>query len=253
MLLAPLASAGLLSLTTIEIIFFIDVITAVIGVFTLLLFLKIPLHAKARETQATSYFDDFRAGVSYIHHHEFLKKFFIFFALFLVLAAPASFLTPLQVTRSFGANEWYLSAIEMAFSIGMIAGGIIIASWGGFKNKTHTMSLASFGFGLCTFLLGVIPVFWLYLIFMGIIGVVMPLFNTPATVLLQEKVEPDYLGRVFGVLTMIATSVMPLGMLVFGPLADIIAIEWLLIGTGILLFILSFFLLGSKVLIEAGK
>lgn len=81
----------------------------------------------------------------------------------------------------------------------------------------------------------------------------MPMFNTPATVLLQEKVEEDYLGRVFGVLTMISTSMMPLGMLVFGPIADIIAIEWLLIGTGILIFALGFFLLGSKVLIEAGK
>lgn len=88
---------------------------------------------------------------------------------------------------------------------------------------------------------------------MALVGLVMPMFNTPATVLLQEKVEPDYLGRVFGVLTMISTSIMPLGMIIFGPLADVVAIEWLLIGTGILLFMLGFVLLGSKVLIEAGK
>ena len=88
---------------------------------------------------------------------------------------------------------------------------------------------------------------------MGLIGVAMPFFNTPSTVLLQEKVEGDYLGRVFGVLGMIATSMMPLGMLVFGPISDIIKIEWLLMGTGFLLFIQGFFLLGSKVLIEAGK
>lgn len=81
----------------------------------------------------------------------------------------------------------------------------------------------------------------------------MPIFNTPSMVLLQEKIEGDLLGRVFGVLGMISTSMMPLGMLVFGPISDIIKIEWLLIGTGILLFIQGFFLLGSKVLIEAGK
>ena len=253
MLLAPIASAGLLSITTIEVIFFIDVITAVIAVLILLLFLKVPLHEKAQEAHTTGYFSDFKAGLSYINHHAFLKKFFIFFAMFLILAAPAAFLTPLQVTRSFGANEWYLSAIEIAFSIGMMIGGIVIASWGGFKNKTHTMTISAFGFGIGTILLGIVPVFWIYLIVMAIVGVVMPMFNTPATVLLQEKVEPDYLGRVFGVLTMISTSVMPLGMLIFGPLADIVAIEWLLIGTGVLLFLLGFFLLGSKVLMEAGK
>jgi DHA3 family macrolide efflux protein-like MFS transporter len=88
---------------------------------------------------------------------------------------------------------------------------------------------------------------------MGLIGIAMPMFNTPSTVLLQEKVEADFLGRVFGVLVMISSSMMPLGMILFGPLSDIIKIEWLLIGTGLLLFIQGFFLLGDKVLIEAGK
>jgi len=81
----------------------------------------------------------------------------------------------------------------------------------------------------------------------------MPLFNTPATVLLQEKVEEDYLGRVFGIMGMISTSMMPLGMLIFGPIADIIKIEWLLLATGIFIIILAYFLGRNKVLIEAGK
>ncbi|MNP08071.1 hypothetical protein D3C76_1001270 [compost metagenome] len=87
---------------------------------------------------------------------------------------------------------------------------------------------------------------------MGIFGIVMPMFNTPSTVLLQEKVEPDYLGRVFGVFGMISSSMMPLGMLVFGPIADMIRIEYLLIGTGSLLFVLSFFLIRNKSLVNNG-
>ena len=104
-----------------------------------------------------------------------------------------------------------------------------------------------------TFALGVVPIFVIYLLFMGLIGVVMPFFNTPSTVLLQERVEGDFLGRVFSVLVMISTSMMPLGMLVFGPLADIIEIEWLLIVTGILLLLQGLFLFRNKVLVEAGK
>lgn len=49
------------------------------------------------------------------------------------------------------------------------------------------------------------------------------------------------------------SSMMPLGMLVFGPVADIIRIEWLLLGTGALLFAQSLFVLGNRALIEAGK
>jgi DHA3 family macrolide efflux protein-like MFS transporter len=135
----------------------------------------------------------------------------------------------------------------------MMVGGIIMASWGGFKNKIHTMTLSSLMIGACTFALGVIPLFWIYLVFMGLVGVSMPFFNTPFTVLLQEKVEADFLGRVFGVLAMISSTMMPLGMLVFGPLSDTIKIGWLLIGTGFLMFIEGFFLLGNKVLLEAGK
>lgn len=253
MLVSPMVSAALLSIASIETIFFIDVVTAVIAVFILLVFLKIPVHAKALQNQAMGYYSDLKQGFIYIKNHAFLKSFFTFFAFFMVLAAPAAFLTPLQVTRTFGEEVWRLTAIEIAFSIGMILGGILISSWGGFKNKIHTMTLSSFMFGICTFALGVVPVFWIYLIFMFITGIAMPIFNTPSTVLLQEKVEGDYLGRIFGVMGMISTSMMPLGMLIFGPIADMVKIEWLLIATGILLFIQSFFLMASKVLVEAGK
>lgn len=253
MLLSPMASGALLSITTIEFIFLIDVVTAAVAIATLLFLLNIPAHTKAIIKDGVGYFEDFKKGLLYIHNHDFLKKLFTFFAVFLILAAPVSFLTPLQVARSFGDDVWRLTAIEMAFSIGMMVGGALIASWGGFKNKTYSMTLSCFIFAICTFLLGIVPSFVLYLTIMGICGIAMPIFNTPFTVLLQEKVETDYLGRVFGVLSMISTSVMPLGMLIFGPIADFVDIEWLLIGTGIFMFIEAFFLAGSKVLVQAGK
>jgi len=253
MLLSPMASGALLMMATIETIFFIDVSTAAVAVLVLLLFLQVPVHAKASAKQSVSYFHDMQEGIRYIRNHAYVKNFFLFCAVFFFLAAPASFLTPLQVARSFGEDVWRLTAIEVTFSIGMMAGGLLMVSWGGFKNRVHTMALAALLFGVCTFAFGVIPVFWLYLIFMVLTGVAMPIFNTPSVVLLQEKVEGDFLGRVFGVLGMIASSMMPLGMLVFGPLADVIQIEWMLMATGLLLFIQGFFLLGNRVLLEAGK
>lgn len=135
MFVAPMVSAGLLSVTSIEMIFFIDVITAAIAIITLLGFLKISVHEKASEQQKTSYLNDFKHGLTYIKDHDFLKTFFLFFALFFVLMAPAAFLTPLQVTRSFGDDIWRLTAIELAFSIGMMTGGGIIASWEASKTK----------------------------------------------------------------------------------------------------------------------
>lgn len=252
-LVSPMLSGALLTIATIEIIFFIDVITAAAAVLILLLFLHVPAHAKALEKHKISYFGDMRQGVGYIRRHGFVKTIFVFCAIYFILVAPLAFLTPLQVTRSFDGDVWHLTAIEVAFSIGMMTGGLIMASWGGFKNKLHTMVLSNISIAVCTFALGIIPVFWIYIILMGVVGIALPVFNTPFMVLLQQKVEQDFLGRVFGVLNMISSSTMPMAMLAFGPAADFIKIERLLIVTGLLMIIQSLAMLCNKVLLEAGK
>jgi MFS transporter, DHA3 family, macrolide efflux protein len=250
---SPMLSGAILSFATIESIFFIDVVTAAIAILILSLFLQVPVHKKATEKIQVSYFTDLREGLLYIKNHSFVRTIFIFCAFFYVFVSPLAFLTPLQVTRSFGNDVWRLTAIEVAFSLGMMMGGILIASWGGFKNKYQTMVFSTFIMAIGTIALGLVPVFWIYLAIMGAVGLVMPMFSTPFTVLLQHKVEPDMLGRVFGVLGMISSSLMPLAMLVFGPVADIIRIEWLLIGTGILMVFQTVVMFGNKVLTDAGK
>ena len=253
MVVSPIASGALLTIASIEMILFIDVVTASIAVLTLLFFLRVPPHAKALIKQKVSYYTDLREGFRYIRNHVYVRKFFIFCSLFFILVSPVAFLTPLQVARSFGNDVWRLTMIEITFSAGMIIGGIIMASWGGFRNKIYTMVLACLIMGAGTVALGFIPIFWLYNVVMAVVGLAMPMMNTPSTVLLQQKVEEEFLGRVFGVLSMISSSMMPLGMLVFGPLSDYFKIEWMLIGTGILMIVETILLLGNKVFIEIGR
>jgi len=266
-LLSPILSGALLTMATLEVIFFIDVITAALAVLVLVVWVKVPPHKKDQEAAEMGYLDDMKKGFRYIGQHAYIKSFFLFCTFFFIFMAPAAFLTPLQVTRVFGDEVWRLTAIEVVFSIGMMGGGILIASWGGFRNRTHTMAMAYFIVALCTVGLGLVPIYYdagaflggripqfsLYLLLMGIFGIAIPLFNTPATVMLQEKVEPDYMGRIFGIMAMISSSMMPLGMMIFGPLADTFPIEWMLIGTGLLLMVQSLLLLRSKALLEAGR
>ncbi|BAS27399.1 hypothetical protein [Limnochorda pilosa] len=51
----------------------------------------------------------------------------------------------------------------------------------------------------------------------------------------------------------VASTLMPLSMLVYGPLADMIPIEWLLLATGSLLVVQSPFMVSHRALVEAGK
>lgn len=251
MFISPMVSAAFLSITTLEMILFVDIVTAALAIFTLT-FLKLDKQVITKAGQ-TGYLDDFKAGILYIRQQAFLKHFFLFFALLFFLMAPSAFLTPLQVARSFGDDVWRLTVIELTFSAGMMLGGGLIAAWGGMKNHIHTMAFAGAVFGLCTVAFGIVPNFIIYAIIMFVCGLAMPIFNTPTMTLLQEKVEPAYMGRIFGVFGMISSSMMPIGMLLFGPLADYVQIEILLIVTGVLMLVLVFMLTRNQHLLTAGK
>jgi len=234
MIAAPIVSGAMLSFTRLEAIFFIDVVTAILAV-SLLLVLKVPAHQKAAAERQTGYLDDLRAGLAYIGQNRTIKTLFIFFAFVFFLVAPVAFLTPLLVTRSFGHEVWRLTASEVSFFAGSILGGIIMTSWGGFKNHFRTIGLACILWGILFAWLGLSKVFPLFLVIMFLSGIPMPLFNVPTTTLLQEMVKPDVQGRVFGVQQLIMNTVLPMGMLVFGPIADIISIEVLLVLTSTLM------------------
>jgi DHA3 family macrolide efflux protein-like MFS transporter len=253
MLVCPMLSGVLLTFSSLEYIFFIDVITAAIGIAIVFFFVRLPPGKQTGEPKKPGYFRDLKAGFIYIGNHGYIKRFFLLCALFMILAAPLAFLTPLQVTRKFGPAVWHLVAVEISWSLGMTLGGILIGLWGGFKNRIYSMALACALLGLLALALGIAGNFWLYLGFMGIAGAVMPLFNTPSTVMLQEQVEPAYMGRVFGVFNMISGVMMPLGMLIFGPLGDVVSIDYLLYFSGGAIFLLSFTYIASKTLRAAGE
>lgn len=252
-LISPMVSGALLTFAAVETIFLIDVVTAISAVFILAFLLKVKPHEKALRKEKVDYFKDMKEGLSFIANHGYIRTIFIYCAIYYVLVSPLAFLTPLQVTRSFGGDVWRLSAIEVAFSTGMMLGGILIATWGGFKNKAHTMVTAILIIALNTVALGLVGNFWIYLAFLALVGIVMPVFYTPFMVLLQQKVETDFQGRVFGVFSMISSSMMPMAMLLFGPLSDVVSIESMLLVTGILLLVEGMFMARSKVLLEAGK
>ena len=255
MFAAPMAAGALLSFMPIERIFFIDVATAAAGIGIIFVFVKVSGLPRKEKAQAglKAYIDELREGLRYIGSQPWLKVIIAYSAFFNFFASPAALLTPLQTARAFGDDVWRLTAIEILFSLGAAAGGVVMSIWGGFKNKAHTIAFACALFGLTSVLLGIVPVFWVYLAVMLVCGLTIPMFHTPSMTLMQTKIEPDKMGRVFSVMTMFSGLAMPLGMAVFGPLGDAIRIEWLLIFTGMAILISGAALLKSKALLEAGK
>ncbi len=251
-LFSPIASAALLTFAAFETTLFIDVVTAIIGVIILSL-IKVPTFHQTGLKRASGYFDDIKAGFKYIKNKKYIRNLFLYFAVFYFFITPAAFLTPLQVVRSYGPELYRLTALEIAFFLGMTVGGLVIGKWGGWKNLVHTMIFAILTGGILNMILGLKVNFSIYLFIMLIIGSSVIFSNTATTVFLQKKVDEEYYGRIFGILGMLSSSMFPLGMLVFGPLADVISIEMILLATGFIVVIEGFIMIKDKGLIEAGR
>lgn len=245
MLISPAIAAGIYASLSIVAIFWVDVVTAAIGI-ALLLFIAVPT---VRTVVDTGYFTDLAKGVRYTFSHAFVRWLLVLFAIVFVLTVAPSMLTPLMVVRSFGEEVWMLTVNELAFSVGMLLGGVLVAVWGGLKNKVVTVLAASVLFGALTLALGLSTNMWVFFGFMLLVGLAVPFFSTPSTTLLQERVEPEYQGRVFGFVGVVMATAMPVGMVGFGPLADIIPVEWVLIAAGIVTFVV----VAIAALIPAGR
>jgi DHA3 family macrolide efflux protein-like MFS transporter len=232
-------------------IFFIDVVTAVIGIGLLAL---IPVRAvrRAGEVQP-AYFADLVDGVRYIAHHAFVRWLLIVFAIIFLLTVAPSNLTPLMLVRSFDAGEQQnvinLAVLEVAFSVGMTLGGIVVATFFAGRSRIGLIVVSSLVFGALSIGLGLSPNVWVFFGFMFLVGLAVPFFSTPSMTLLQETVEPERQGRVFGFVGIVMAVAMPIGMLFFGPLADRMPIEILLVAAGILTFVV----IGLAVTVPAGR
>ena len=240
---APAAAGVLLTINTLSSTLIIDTATAIVGI-GLLSAVIIP--KQAIQNKETSVFIDMKIGIKYTLSDKLIGKVLTVYGLFIFLCVPAGFLSQLFVSRVYGETYWYLTAVELAGFIGMVAGGILMSIWGGFKSRVTTMSVGLIAFGSLAIGMGLSKQFALYLTLMIIYGVAITMVQTATTTLIQEKAEISMQGRVFGLLGAMYSGFLPVGMAIFGPMADEISLQWIMIGSGIALIALSIFVGTNK-------
>ena len=237
MFLSPAVSGVILSVAPFETTLLIDCVTAVIGVgITSTIYIE-PVQKK--DIRINSNIEEIRKGFLYLKENHYIKRLLSYQLIILFLISPSAFLTPLMVNRTFGNEVWRLTASEMTYSLGMILGGLLIASWGGFQKKMNTTLSAGAFYGILMIALGSVPVFFLYLVCNALIGITSPCYNAPITVTIQERVPQEMHGRIFSFMQIATSCALPLGMAVFGPLADVVRVQTLLTGGGIFVAVIS--------------
>lgn len=229
-LLGPPVGALLLGILPTQGILLIDVGTALLAILPLL-FIPIPQPQRPAELQAQavkpSLLQDVREALAYIRSIPGFTAI-IFMALFLnFLIVPTSALTPLLITKHFGKGAIELGLMESVMGFGIIAGGILLGIWGGFKKKIATSLAGIVGLGIGVTLIGFAPagIFALAMAGSLILGLMIPVANGPIGALLQTIIRPDMQGRVMSMLTSGATAISPLGLLIAGPFSDWLGIR----------------------------
>ena len=236
---APAAAGLLLSLSTLQSTLIIDILTAVFGVGIL----SCVLIPKQRSIEkSASVIKDMRMGIHFAFSDKLIRKLLIVYGLFNFLCVPAGFLAGLLVNRVYGNTYWYLTAVELIGFFGMIMGGLLMSLWRGFKSRINTLVFGLFIFGIMAVGMGLTKKFILYLILMALYGVALTIVQTSITTLIQENVKSLMQGRIFGLMGSMYSGFIPIGMVIFGPMADIIPLEWIIVCSGVLVMMIAMIL-----------
>jgi DHA3 family macrolide efflux protein-like MFS transporter len=190
---------------------------------------------------------DFREGLRYVWAWPGLMMIlFIAAAINLILSPVSSFL-PLLVTGHFGGGALQLGWLESAFGIGILAGGLSIGVWGGFRRRMLTSLTGVAGLGLGILLIGLLPASAFVLAVGGgvLAGAMIVFANAPIHATVQAAVTPEMQGRVFTLMGSLSGAMAPLGLIVAGPAADVLGVRtWYVVGGAVvtLIGLLSFFI-----------
>ncbi len=249
---SPVAAGALMALGPIHNILLIDVATAIIGI-GILAVLRIPPHQQPGKPETTSILAEMKQGLRFAWNHPFLRKLLTTYGIFIFLSVPSGFLTALMIQRTFGDQVWLLTVNETLGFAGATLGGLLLGITGGFRNRNKTFFAGIILYGIASLAVGFTTVFRLFAALMFIIGLSIPAAQTAVFTLIQEKVEPAMLGRVFSLVNVLFSGFMPLGMALFGPLADFVRIQTMVVACAILIIMLSLNMVLARGYYQAGE
>ena len=233
---APAAAAAALSASSLSGTLAVDMLTAVVGVG---LFACIALPKQPCARKAPSVLADIGAGVRYAYAVREIRNSLIVYGLFLFFTVPAGYLSGLLVSRVFGDTYWYLTAVELVGFGGMMAGGLLMSVWGGFHRHKHTLATGLVLFGAMAAAMGMSHRFSLYLACMAVYGIALTMVQTTITTLLQKNTEAAMQGRILGLMSALYAGCYPLGMAIFGPMADAVRLQVMMVFSGAALMVLA--------------
>jgi MFS family permease len=219
-IVAPMLAGLLFAVVGVTGVMVIDLVTFSVAVLVVLL-IHIPHPEQTEEGRAmrTSVWRDVLTGFRYLRTRQILFAVALYVSLVNFLIGGSMALnTPYILTIT--GSETTLGTLLSVMSAGAIVGGVIMSAWGGTRPRIHTIMpgiglagvcLAIYGLGRSPLALGAT----LFLLMLPL-----PMVNASFMSMIQAKVPPDLQGRVFAALSQVSLGLMPIALMLIGPLAD---------------------------------
>ena len=238
-LVSPAIAAVVYKSWSISAIVGLDVLGAIIAVL-FVAFIAIPKPEKSELVGQESFFSDLKNGWMAIRDDKGLFQMLWIGTLYMLVFMPINALFPLMSMGYFGGTTTHAAIAETAFSAGMLAGGLVLGAWGGFKRRILTLGLSVILMGAGFAASGLLPTWGFvgFAVLCVVMGFAAP-FHGVQTAIFQERIAPECLGRVFSLSMSMMSLAMPVGLMLAGAFAEVIGVHnWFLIS-GILVILIA--------------
>jgi DHA3 family macrolide efflux protein-like MFS transporter len=172
------------------------------------------------------FFADMKQGFLALRGNKPLMALFPSMLLVNILFGPLGALFPLLVLQHFGGGAMHTSVSEFVFAGGMLASSVILGAWGGMRRRflMIAMTVAVLGVSCVGGVVLGPGGFWLFVVSCFFIGSCGTFLNVPAIAYIQETTAPEMMGKVMSLIMMTMTLAMPAGLLLAGPVSEVIGV-----------------------------
>jgi len=233
-MLGPVLGAALMGILPIASVMLVDIFGAVFAI-ACLLFVTIPDIPQTAEKP--DFLSDWKLGFSAMRENKPLMAVFPAMILCNVLYMPLGSLFPLLVRTHFLGTAWHNSIAEFVFAGGLLVSSLVIGVWGGMKRRFLMAALAIVTLGIGSAVSGILPPngFAIFVLLCFVIGCTGTLINVPLMAYTQETIAPEVMGKVFSLLLTAMTLAMPIGLLLAGPVSEVVGVDRWFFWSGVAL------------------
>lgn len=235
-IISPAAAAFLYSIWELNAIIAIDVFGAIVAIIALAL-IEIPKLDVEKQELSLSFIKEMKDGFYILKENKGLFALLLIGTLYMLVYMPINALYPLISMEYFKGTPMHVSITEIAYASGMLIGSMLLGLFGSYKKRIILITASIFMMGASLTISGLLPPsgFVVFALCCAIMGLSVPFYSGVQTALFQERIKPEYLGRVFSLIGSIMSLAMPVGLILSGLFADRIGVSnWFLIS-GILI------------------